>query len=434
MKKSLYLLAAVAILASCQDNEVKNNVKDYSESAIAFDSYAGIQTKADNNASASTKWLLENHNESFDVWAWKYYNGAWVTTPVYNKGTVTYNAGATETETYFKWDVTPEKFWDKSADKYYFYAASPSNDAWQLTGTGDQGKLSYANFTLAGGLSNNLSYNTTATVVTEVASFKGVTDVDLMIAEDNLVPRAKYNKNQADKVNEVFDHILSRLNVTVALKVDGAIDKLNKDNDENNDVVVKVTSFGITGVNLNNKGSFDEGAALGDDQLKNGTIKRWKSLSINNAPYNLPGADISDKELDSTTPLYIAQYLIIPQAITSEVLDRAKATLPDTYWSQSEIDAAQEGDEAYEKTIYDVKENGAPASHPYLKIDYTIGTEPYTAYYNLANAFGVAEGSTLNFCEGWQNTLNIKIDADAIVFDADVYEWKDKANPDVTIK
>lgn len=437
MKKSLYILAAVAIFASCQDNEIKNNVKEYNESAIAFDSYAGIQTKgADNNKNASELWLLENHNESFDVWAWKFYNGAWVTTPVYDKGVVRYNDSGTETTTYFKWDVTPEKFWDKSADKYYFYAASPTSDSWSLTGTGDEGKLSYANFTLAGGLTNNLSYNASgSTVTTEVKSFKAVTDVDLMIAEDNLVPRAKYNKDQPEKVNEIFDHILSRLNVTVALKANGAIDQLNNDGDDSNDVVVKVTSFGITGVNLNNKGTFNEGTDLGTDNLEDGTIKRWNSLSINNAPYDLPGADISDLELNATTPLYIAQYLIIPQAITSEVLDRAKATLPDTYWTQAEIDAAANDNTAaaYGKTIYDVKETGAAASHPYLKIDYTIGSEPYTAYYNLANAFGVTAGETLNFCEGWQNTLNIKIDADIIVFDAEVYEWKDKENEDVTI-
>ena len=331
MKKSFLMIVAVAtIFVACKDNEIKNDVKEFNESAIAFDTYAGIQTKADNNANATNhSWLLEDHNESFDVWAWKYYNGAWVTTAVYDKGTVTYNSSATATDTYFKWDVTPIKFWDKAAEKYYFYAASPSNDAWTLTGTGDQGKLSYANFTLAGGLANNLSYNATATVTTEVKSFKAVADVDLMIAEDNLVPRVKYNKNQPDKVNEVFNHILSRLNVTVALKSGGTIATLNSDGDDNNDVVVKVTSFGITGVNLKNKGSFNEGADLGTDVLNEGTIKRWHTLSVNGT-YNLPGANISSQELTVANPLYIAQYLIIPQAITSEVLDRAAPALPST--------------------------------------------------------------------------------------------------------
>ena len=412
MRKSYLMIAIAAIaLVSCAGNEQKSDVQEYNESAISFESYAGIQTKAaDNNKDAANKWLLENHSNDFDVWAWKYFNGAWVTTAVYNKGVVTYNSTGTETTTYFKWDVNPIKFWDKSAEKYYFYAASPSNAAWTLTGTGDQGKLSYANFTLAGGLANNLSYNETATVTTEVQSFKDVADVDLMIAEDNLVPRSKYNKPQPDKVNEIFDHILSRLNVTVALKAGGTIATLNSDTNDENDVVVKVTGFQIKGVSLKNKGSFNENADLGTDVLNEGTIKRWNSLALTGT-YDLPGANISTLELDATTPLYIAQYLIIPQAITSEILDRANG--------KKDTDNDEVGDQ--------------DAAYPYLKLDYTIGGEPYVAYYNLAHAFNVADGETLNFCEGWQNVLNIKIDADMIVFDAEVYEWKDKENKDVTI-
>ena len=400
MKKPFIILAsAVVILASCVKDDqlqISNNPNEQGGSAIAFNSYAGIQTRAaDNNKDATNKWDLENHTTTFDVWAWKYYDGQWVTTPVYGteltgdsrKGTVTYSGGT--------WTADPIKFWDKSADKYCFYAAAPSDAKWTLTGTGASGKLSYADFTLAGGINNNLSYNETATVTTLQNSFLNVDDVDLMIAEDNVVLRAKYNKDAPEDVYELFDHILSRLNVTVALKDGGALETQN--------AVVKVTDFMITGVNLKNKGSFNEDAELGTDVLNDGTIKRWDNRSTTGT-YNLPGASISGTTL-TDEPLYIAQYLIIPQAITSEVLDRAKATLLD----------------------------GTAASHPYLMIAYTVNGEPYTAYYNLANAFGKAANTTLNFCEGWQNTLHIKLDADAITFDAQVYEWADKENPDVTI-
>jgi hypothetical protein len=430
MKKSFIILAsAVVILASCAKDDklqMSNNPNEQGGYAIGFTSYTGIQTRAaDNNKDASTKWDLENHSTSFDVWAWKFYDGQWVTTPVYGteltgdarKGTVTYSV------TEQTWTADPIKFWDKSADKYYFYAAAPSDAKWTLTGTGASGKLSYADFTLAGGIENNLSYNTTATITTLENSFLNVDDVDLMIAEDNVVLRAKYNKDAPEDVYEIFDHILSRLNVTVALKDGGAL--------EQNNEVVKVTNFLITGVNLKNKGSFNEAADLGTDVLNEGTIKRWNTLSTVGT-YNLPGASISDSIL-TDKPLYIAQYLIIPQAITSEVLDRAKATLPDTYYTQEEIDAATSGDDAYDKTINDIKTAGAAASHPYLMIAYTINGEPYTAYYNLANAFGKAPNSTLNFCEGWQNTLHIILDADVITFDPQVYEWTDKENQNVTI-
>ena len=417
MKKSFYLLVAAAALVACNDSMVKNDVKDFNESAIGFTSYAGIQTRAaDNNKDAATKWDLENHQTSFNVWAWKYYNGQWVSQAVYEQGTVSYASS--------KWTATPVKYWDKSAEKYYFYAAAPADPKWTLTGTGASGKLSYAEFTLAGGLDNNLSKGSSAAITTLQNTFKDVDDVDLMIAEDNEVARSKYNKPAPEDVNEVFDHILSRLNVTVALLDGGSF--------ETNNATVKVTAFAVTGVDLKNKGSFDEGATIAPDVLNEGTIKRWKDWDTTTEPYNLPGADISTMTL-TDQPLYIAQYLIIPQAITSEVLDRAKATLPDTYFTQEEIDAATSGDPAYGKTINDVKTAGAAASHTYFKIDYTVNDEPYTAYYNLANAFGVAADGTLNFCEGWQNTLNIKLDADAIVFDPQVYEWKDKVTPDVTI-
>ena len=392
MKKSYLMIAAAATLfAACSSNEIKNDVKDFSNPAITFSTYASYQTKAAENSTATTKWDLEDHHTSFDVWAWKYYNSAWVSEAVYNKGTVTYSSNA--------WAASPIRFWDKSAEKYYFYAAAPSNDAWTLNNNDtstdySDDYLTYANFTLAGTNINSTDYT---------QSFSSVADVDLMIAEDNEVLRAKYNKSTPDVVNELFDHILSRLNVTVALKAGGSL--------VTNNATVKVTNFAITGVNLKNKGSFNENADLGTDVLANGTIKRWSSLDINGASYNLSGKDISNTAL-TTTALYIAQYLIIPQSITSEVLDRANG-LVDT-------DNDEVGDD--------------DASHPYFVISYTINNEPFTAYYNLANAFGVAADGTLAFNEGWQNTLNIKLDADIITFDPQVYEWANGNDHDVTIE
>ena len=415
MKKSYLMIAAAAtMLTACMGNEMKNDVKDFGNSEISFSTYASRQTKTDptaDNSSATTKWNLENHHTSFDVWAWKYYNGAWVSKAVYDKGTVNWNSSA--------WVTTGDnvRYWDKSAEKYYFYAAAPSSNKWVLNSKytastnelGNNAYLSYANFSLAGGLANNLSYNNGSTTVTSyVESFKatGVTDVDLMIAEDNEVLRSFYNTTPVQDVNELFDHILSRLNVTVALLDGGQL--------ASKGAKVKVTNFAITGVNLQNKGSFNENGAVatapytGPD-LK-GTTARWTGLGLE-APYNLPGADISTTEL-TTSALYIAQYLIIPQSITSEILDRANGLV--------------DGD--------DDKVGETAASHPYFVISYTINDEPFTAYYNLANAFGKTADQKLAFNEGWQNTLNIKIDADLITFDAQVYQWANGSTPDIPIK
>lgn len=432
MKKSyLIIAAAAALFAACQDNEIKNDVREFNDSAIAFNSYAGKQTKADNSNKDNHDWLLENHHNGFYVWAWKYYSTAWVGTAVYDKEEVV----STTTNNVQSWATDPVKFWDKSADYYYFYAAAPIDAKWTLNNnntTSDYGDdyLTYADFVLKG---TNLS---TASNTDYAPSFKGDgNDVDLMIAEDNKVMRAKYNHSNPEVVTELFDHILSRLNVTVKRGT----------NLKQANAIVKLTSFTIYGVNLCNKGSFDEHLADNSNTtspvLKSGTILRWASSSSpsrvdiddNNGKYNLVGA-IPTAAIEETE-LYIGQYLIIPQAITSEVLDRATPK-QNIYYTQEEIDAAanDETAAAHDKTTADIKTpgGGADAAHPYIKIEYTIAMdendtpEPYTAYYNLANAFGVAAGSTLDFNEGWQNTLKITIDADAIVFDANVYQWADQ--------
>ena len=411
MKKNYLLIAAAAAMfAACSSNEIKNDVKDFSESAITFSTYASHQTKAAENSTATAKWDLEAHHATFDVWAWKFYNNAWISEAVYDKGTVTYSNSA--------WAASPLKFWDKSAEKYYFYAAAPSSANWTLNSkyaastheVGNDAYLSYADFTLAGGATNNLSYGNT-TVTTYVQSFKDVNDVDLMIAEDNEVLRATYNTTPVPAVNELFDHILSRLNVTVSLLTGGTIATLNSDQNDANDVEVKVTNFGITGVSLKNKGTFNENGAVNTAPytgaaLSDGTTARWTSLDLVGT-YDLPGASISTTVL-TTSPLYIAQYLIIPQSITCEVLDRAKAKL--------------------------ASDGSTDPSHPYFVISYTINDEPYTAYYNLANAFGKAAAQTLAFNEGYQNTLNIKLDADVITFDPQVYEWATANDHDLTIQ
>ena len=382
MKKSyLMIAAAAALFAACSSNDIKNDVKNYAESPINFSTFTTRQTKADNSNQDAT-WDLEDHSTSFYVWSWKKYEGAWVTPAVFNKTGVNYTTA---------WNTEESKYWDKSADSYYFYAAAPKDAKWTLNNNstadnyGDD-YLTYADFTLTG---TNLS---TSSVTTYQNSFKNVGDVDLMIAEDNEILRTVFNVTNPPAVNEIFDHVLSRLNVTVKR---GA--QLEAGN-----ATVKLVEFAITGVNLNNKGSFTENAASGST-LKNGTTARWNGYDIANGPYNLAGA-IPTANIEGTA-LYICQYLIIPQTITSEVLDRATG------------------------------KNGAnnPA-HPYFKIKYTIDDEPYTAYYNLANAFNIAGGSTLAFCEGYQNNLNIIIDADVITFDPVVRQWDNKTTYEQTIK
>ena len=70
---------------------------------------------------------------------------------------------------------------------------------------------------------------------------------------------------------------------------------------------------------------------------------------------------------------------------------------------------------------------------PYLYIEYTINGEPFNATYNLANAFGLIADGNIPFNEGWQNNLNITIDAAEIKFAANAFVW-DSSNEGLGIE
>ena len=71
-------------------------------------------------------------------------------------------------------------------------------------------------------------------------------------------------------------------------------------------------------------------------------------------------------------------------------------------------------------------------SEAYFRIEYTIEDEVYFGFYNLAYAFG--QNETLNFQEGYQNTLTIIINPNSVVFDASVSEWQDYVKPEFVVK
>jgi hypothetical protein len=389
MKKELFLIATAAtMLTACVNTDTFREVNDSNESAIGFSTFSSKQTKADNSNASETDGLYIHHPD-FNVWAWKFDVDANNWKAVWGRDNNNKAIGTVSSSDGTSWTASPIKFWDKSAGKYYFYAAAPASTNWILNDGSaadadeDDFYLTYANYVLSG----TNAITTATTTFTESFKPSSGTNEDLMIAENNQVERVTYNTQNPPAVTELFDHILSRLNITV-----------KKSTNLNNNVTVDITGFTITTKTLCNKGSFDESKATGTT-LKSGTILRWAnespaSPSISETYTLGAGATINNL---TTTATYIGQYLIIPQAITSEKLDRAKPYL--------------------------LSDGTTAASYPYFKIEYELNDEPYYAYYNLADAFGITAGSTLPFNEGYQNTLNITIDADAIVFTPLVYKW-----------
>lgn len=358
MRKSYFLMAAAATMfAACSQNDVLNEVQVKEEAqAIGFSTYAGKATRAENSTAESVS-NLELHHGSFKVWGYKdTYTGF-----VFDNVRVTADGAG-------NWTYNPKKYWDKAAKSYQFYAAAPADYAWDLkANTEVQGDdyFELKDFSLLGYSLDEVTHQNT---------FASVHDKDLMIASPCEMDRSKYaTSSPASKVELKFNHILSRLNVTV-----------NKGSNIK-DETLNVTSFKV--YNLKKTGDFNENAALGEDILTVGTNKRWTTTD---ATYEIAGYGLDNVAQNNAGNQYIFQSLVIPQPAGFEIVDRAAES----------------------------------ATAPYFIIEYTISGEPFKATYNLSNAFGDNDG--MLFCEGYQNTLHLTIDAETIVFDAEVYEWATK--------
>lgn len=268
------------------------------------------------------------------------------------------------------WVASPLKFWDKTATSYEFYAAAPAGLSWNAANTtGTAGTLSLNNFSLTG-------VNNTAS-----ESWTGSADKDLMIAAPCTTLKGVYSKVELN-----FIHILSRLNIKVKSSY--------SDGDANtaNDPVIMLTGLNVCG--LKNKGNFDEATAA----VPAGTTARWSDLGLDGT-YTLT-AKVPTTKL-SATAVTTHKYLIIPQA-------------------QKNVSAS-------------VNVASAPADEAYIQIKYTVDGEPYETYYSLAQAFGIAKSSDLNFNEGWQNTLTIDIVPNVISFTGTVATWGAEGDESVTV-
>lgn len=358
MKKNYFMLAATTMMfAACAQTDVVNEIAvEETPQAIGFSTYSGKATRAENNNNAVNTTDLEAHHPTFVVWSYKN------TMDNYVLGGV--RATATDIGGVKVWKYSPLKYWDKAATSYQFYAAAPDNGLWNLSANGgaqDDDSFYFSGFSLKG---------TSLAHTTHQVSFESVDDCDLMIASPCRMDRAMYGND----VQLAFNHILSRLNVTVNRGV----------NLTANDETLNITSFKV--YKLKKTGNFNEASATGTE-LEGGTTKRWSNVVTE---YEIAGNALANVKENNAANQYIFQALVIPQEAANEAIDR----------DGSSVETA-----------------------PYFTIEYTIGDEPFSATYNLAAAFASAG---LSLCEGYENTLNLTIDAETIVFDASVYEWTDK--------
>lgn len=470
MKKCFIIIAAAAlVMSACVENdslrkEVVNNGEN--NGAIGFTSFTEKVTKAENSEGLYT-WTFFDHQENFLVWARK---NNQPTNNIFDdngtKVTVTKDGEA------YKYTYAPDRYWDKIADSYHFYAAAPApaeGSAWSwkfiddnITSSDniDKGyfKIEDNKFSL-NGVNLQSVENAPAAQDKLKNSFKtavkgSAKDIDLLIAAPCKVENSYYNKANPDAVNLNFIHILSKLNITIstALPKEGT-----------NKHVVNLLGFEVK--NVPNTGSFDENSKeLTPNKQIRWTLKNGETTDIltgieayDATTYTIDATKKVDVPYTSTAApakKYIVESLIIPQAINYErvALD-AKAhdavNTPATYyttWAEYTQAKPIEGiTEAEFNTIINAKNAGtatteqlakiektpavniaafAVPTQPYFSITYAIDGEVFIANYNLAAAFM----NYNNNSQKWATDQYVDLtETDATTFD--FYEgWQNTLN------
>ena len=429
MRKYNFVLATAVIIVSCTGTDsVKEVVSP--EVPINFVTYTQPTTKAENNGT-SYSWSLEDHHTTFLVFGSKVVtrNNQETTESVFDKQEVEYKVWDA-TSTVKEWNYTPVRYWDKAAKKYIFYAAAPvvadgQNYKWILKEnkdndgnteyTEDTYYFTYSGYTLAdhdatvaADEANNIKGNEYVQSFNEVRS----SALDLMIAE-------KQN-NWTDYTKAVtlnFNHILSRLNVLIQRGSDLADEKKEGNTVVDKGDIVELLEFKV--FTFKNGGNFIENNSNAVS-TNGGTKARWEipsgtttidytATSFNSSSPLLVTDDQDDNDIDNKQ--YILQSLVVPQAITYEEI---------------KVDGTDTEVEAYLYIKYTITNEHWKTSNK---------TETFEGYYNLAAAFGAtASSTTIDFNEGWQNNLTIRINPAVIEFDPQVSEWGDNVSANYDVK
>ena len=383
MKKS-YLMIAVAgaLLTSCsQDSLFDENLKNAAEQPFVFEAFADKTTRAVESNSTN----LYDFYKTFDVYGWKTVNST--ASSVFAHVPVGYFASDTQGDVVYAtspakpsdewnfssagWYYENVRYWDKVASGYEFFAIAPyeANPAPALTVAAGATNIAIGSSSAKYDISTekNLvsgSPVTTTTGVTPIADKKYFGfNKDYMLADKSTTKNALVNLN--------FHHILTKLNV-----------KVTKQDSYKGAQDLVINEIKIAG--LKKTGYFN--------YTTNMTTCGWTTDDT----YNLvnTGDYIIASKTASTVynGYYWIQTLIFPQTLTCK-------------------DTGAKG----------VATN---LTDRYLYVKYTIGTEVFEAYYDLANAFGnTAANQTYEFAQGSEYTLNIKVGPEPIIFDATVTPW-----------
>lgn len=369
MKRTIYLLAATALMAGCTQSEVlvdtPNPVPEVPRS-ISFNTFVDKATRATGTNSTA----LNDFYPTFIVNGWKTVGGE--TTQVFDNVTVNYYDVEAEENAYTPgeewgdattgWYYDYVRYWDNMATAYQFSAYTPEYASNEVDCTPD-GTISI------GTEDSPITVDETnlmSTPATELA-FTGF-KYDYMMAQST--------NNNLNEVSLNFKHLMAKLNVRIRL-------------DKSITTAQDVTVQALTVFNLGDKGYYTN--AL-DEKGKVAGVSGW-TISATSAGYELqiPEAYSLNNANANYHNHYVLEQLIIPQTVLN----------------------CEEGEDI-------------PSLNPYneasVYVEYTIGSETFKSYTPLANIFSNA--ASYSFEGGKQYTINITVGPKPIVFTAEVTPWE----------
>lgn len=367
MKKAIYLLAATALMVSCDQDVLVDNMTDAQPEVnrhIGFDTFVDKATRAEGTNSNA----LNDFYTTFIINGWKTVGET--TTQVFENIEVKYCDGE-DTKPSSEWGDNAEagwyyeniRYWDKMATGYQFSAYAPATAKDDVDCTAD-------GLITIGSEEKPITVESTNLMATpaEALAYTGFKR-DYMTAQST--------DKSVEDVSLTFAHLQAKLNIRIKL-------------DEKITTAQNVSVERIEVHNLGDKGYYENTTGFG--------ISGWKLTDPTTdyvpnvtTPYSLNAAT-------NYHNYYVLEQLIIPQTIV-----KSSATIPSL-------------DEYAEACIY---------------VEYKIGEETFKNFSPLANIFiGTAEAESYDFKGGNQYTVNVTIGPDPIKFTAEVALWETEVKAD----
>ena len=400
MKKAIYLLAATAFMASCnQDVLVDNTTQTQPEMnrRIGFDTFVAKATRTESTTTDNNSTALNDFYPTFYVYGWKTVDG--VTTPVFENVAVNYIADAesyaagyaTEWGATFAagWYYENVRYWDKMATSYQFSAFTPAPAGVAFNCTSD-GLITIG--------------TAEAPVTVDDTNLKETPSTDLAytgFAADFMTATSKDANTQNVSLN--FKHLQAKMNVRIRLSEsmttaqDVSIQKIAIHNLGDKGNYTNEDGIGVSGWTLytlpvddeedeEDEEEVEEEEVLPvDDEEGDATPEETPYILSVTGPYALNGTT------DNCHNHYVLEQLLIPQTISKPANSDPQLSLYN------------------EACIY---------------VEYTIDAETFRSYSPLANIFiGTTEAESYDLEGGKQYTINVIVGPAPIKFTATVDAW-----------